>query len=65
MFELGGEASVAGSYGPVVLRVEFGKPCTRIDHRFYGKAHAGEESVLLAFSVREVGDVWVLMEPAP
>jgi len=64
VFELGGESSVAGSYGPVVFRVEFGETSTGVDHRFDGKAHARQESVLLAFSIGEVGDVWVLMEPA-
>lgn len=64
VFELGGQSSVAGSYGPVVFRVEFGETGTSIDHRFDGKAHSGQESVLLAFSIREVGDVGVLMEPS-
>lgn len=62
MFELGGETSVAGSHGPVVFRVEFGETSTGVDHRFDGKAHARQESVLLAFSIREVGDVRVLMK---
>lgn len=53
-----------GSYGPVVFRVEFGETSTGVDHRFDGKAHARQESVLLAFSIWEVGDVWVLMEAA-
>jgi len=65
MFELGGESSISGSYCPIVLGVEFGETGTGVDHRFYREAHTGEESILLAFAIWEVGDVWVLMEPAP
>jgi len=65
VFELGGETSVPGSYGPVIFGVEFRESGTGIDHRFDGKAHACEESVLLAFSIWEVGDVRVLMEATP
>lgn len=65
VLELGGEASVAGTYCPIVFCVKFRESSTGIDHRFDGKAHACKESVLLALAIWEVGDVWVLMEATP
>ena len=42
VFKLSREAAVAGSNRPVVAGIEFRKACTGIDHRFDGKAHAGQ-----------------------
>lgn len=41
VFELGGESSISGAYGPIVLGIEFGETGTGVDHRFDGKAHTG------------------------
>lgn len=62
MLELGRWASVAGSHRPSVGLVALRVTRTSVDHRFDGEAHAREQPVDAALSVREVRDRWIQVE---
>ncbi len=64
MLKLSGEFLVARAHGPAVDLVQPRKATARIDHRFDGKAHAGQQAILPRFTIGDVRDYGRLMEIA-
>lgn len=62
VFELGRQASVSGSDGPIVLGVKFRESSTGVNHRLDGETHSGKQSFLTALAVGNVRDVGILMK---
>ena len=62
VFELCRRVSVFGADRPTIGFVTACITRSGIDHRFNGKAHAGEQSIDAALAVGKVGDRWIQVE---